>query len=263
MSELRKSISTSGTGTNAGGTVDNAALAALGQRLDQLEKDVASLKSAGGGGDTASVTSALSQALSDLKAKVAAGTGYAVEYDRIARMVPAAPGLEVLANSAQDGLPGAQGLAQELRAAIPALPQPEAPAPEGDSYWDSLLDSLSGIITVRQIGEANWPQLAERAAAFAEAGDLTQAISTVDGAEGEKPMALTQVARPRRRPHQARSRARTGLRRGAAADRGAGRCQVIKLLWRFFLLVLLAAGFAWLPTGRVRSPSSGSAARSP
>ncbi len=192
LSELRKSISTSGTGTNAGGTVDNAALAALGQRLDQLEKDVASLKSAGGGGDTASVTSALSQALSDLKAKVAAGTGYAAEYDRIARMVPAAPGLEVLANSAQDGLPGAQGLAQELRAAIPALPQPEAPAPEGDSYWDSLLDSLSGIITVRQIGEANWPQLAERAAAFAEAGDLTQAISTVDGAEGEKPMALTQ-----------------------------------------------------------------------
>ena len=34
--------------------------------------------------------------------------------------------------------------------------------------------------------------MAEKAAAFAEAGDLNQAIAVIDGAEGEKPMALTQ-----------------------------------------------------------------------
>lgn len=192
LDQLRKAVSAGSGTTGGGGTVDNAALAALGQRLDALEKDVASLKTSGGSGETATVTSALSQALSDLKAKVAAGTGFAAEYDRIARMVPAAAGLDVLASAAESGLPSAPGLAQELRAAIPALPQPAAPAPEPDGYWDSLLDQLSGIVTIRDIGEANWPQLAEKSSAFAEAGDLNQAISSIDAAEGEKPMALTQ-----------------------------------------------------------------------
>ena len=52
------------------------------------------------------------------------------------------------------------------------------------------MKSLSGIVTIRDIGETDWPQLAEKAAAFAEAGDLTQAIAVIDQAEGDKPMAL-------------------------------------------------------------------------
>ena len=32
------------------------------------------------------------------------------------------------------------------------------------------MKSLSGIVTVRPIGETDWPQVAEKAAAFAEAG---------------------------------------------------------------------------------------------
>lgn len=191
LDQFRKSLS-AGTGTaTTGAPVDNAALAALGQRIDALEKDVASLKSTKGGGD-ASATAALSQALADLKAKIAAGTGFAEEYDRIARMVPAAPGLDVIGSFARDGLPDAKGLAAELRAAIPALPQPEAPAEEAGSYWDSFVSAVSGIITIREIGEANWPGLAERAAAFAEAGDLPQAIAAIDGAEGAKPGGLSQ-----------------------------------------------------------------------
>lgn len=174
---------------------DTAALAALGQRIDALEKDVASLKSAAGNapaGETASVTATLSQALSDLKAKVAAGAPYAEEYDRIARMVPAAAGLETVGARAAEGLPNAAGLTAELRAAIPALPQPADPPAEDNSYFGTLMKSLSGIITIRAIGETDWPNVAERAAAFAEAGDLNQAIAVIDGAEGEKPMALTQ-----------------------------------------------------------------------
>jgi hypothetical protein len=54
------------------------------------------------------------------------------------------------------------------------------------------MKSLSGVVTIRPLGETDWPAAAERAAAFAEAGDLTQAISVIDSAEGEKPMALTQ-----------------------------------------------------------------------
>jgi hypothetical protein len=195
LDQFRKSMSVAATPTTPGAPADTAALAALGQRIDALEKDVASLKSAAApvaGKDTAPVTSALSQALSDLKAKVAAGTPYPDEYDRIARMVPAAAGLETVGARAAEGLPNAQGLTAELRAAIPALPQPEAPAAEDDSYLGTLMKQLSGVITIREIGETDWPGVAEKAAAFAEAGDLEQAISVIDAAEGEKPMAVVQ-----------------------------------------------------------------------
>ena len=45
--------------------------------------------------------------------------------------------------------------------------------------------------TVRDIGESDWPQLAEKAAALAEAGDLPQAIDVIDQAEGAKPASLS------------------------------------------------------------------------
>lgn len=179
----------------SGGTAspaDAAALAALGQRIDALEKDMASLKAGSGAAAQAGSTAALSQALSDLKAKVAAGTSFQAEYERIARMVPAASGLEVVAADAAAGIPDARGLAAELRAAIPALPQPAAPPAEDDSYFGTLMKSLSGIISIRPIGDTDWPQVADKAAAFAEANDLTQAIAVIDAAEGEKPMALSQ-----------------------------------------------------------------------
>ncbi|WP_421693629.1 COG4223 family protein [Aestuariivirga sp.] len=193
LDSLRKSLSTaSSQGGTPASPADSAALAAIGQRIDALEKDVASLKSSAGTSPQAGVTATLSQALSDLKAKVAAGTAYPAEYDRIARMVPAAAGLDVVAAHAADGLPDAKGLAAELRAAIPSLPQPAAPPAEDDSYFGTFMKSLSGIVTVRPIGETDWRQVAEKSAAFAEAGDLNQAISVIDAAEGEKPMALSQ-----------------------------------------------------------------------
>ena len=194
LDSLRAALSAGATGSGANtGTADTAALAALGQRIEALEKDVASLKSGSGASDNASFTTALSQALADLKAKAAAGASYQEEYDRLTRMVPAAAGLDALASHAALGIPSPAGLALELRAAIPALPQPAAPpAPVEDSYWNSLLGGLSGIITIRDIGEADWPRLAEKAAGLAEAGDITEAIAVIDAAEGSKPSALTQ-----------------------------------------------------------------------
>lgn len=195
LDQFRKSMSVVATPTAPGAPVDTAALSALGQRIDALEKDVASLKSSAATGPdqgAASLTSALSQALSDIKAKVAAGVPYPDEFDRIARMVPAAAGLEAVGARAAEGLPNAEGLTAELRAAIPALPQPAAAPAEDNSYFGSLMKSLSGVVTIRAIGETDWPAVAGRAAGFAEAGDLNQAIAVIDGAEGEKPMALTQ-----------------------------------------------------------------------
>ncbi|MCA3561141.1 MAG: hypothetical protein IOC82_08970 [Aestuariivirga sp.] len=190
---LRKSMSSAPAASGgAASPADAAVLAALGQRIDALEKDVASLKAGAGPSAQAGTTAALSQALSDLKAKVAAGTSFQPEYERIARMVPAASGLDEVAASAAEGLPDAKGLASELTAAIPSLPQAEAPAAEDNSYFGSLMKSLSGIISIRPIGNTDWRMLAEKAAAFAEAGDLTQAISVIDAGEGEKPMALSQ-----------------------------------------------------------------------
>lgn len=195
LGALRKSMSDAPAAAAEGGAAspaDAAVLAALGQRIDALEKDVASLKAGSGATSQAGATAALSQALSDLKAKVAAGTPFQAEYERIARMVPAAPGLDVVASAAAEGLPDAQGLAAELRAAIPALPEAAAPPAEDDSYFGMLMKSLSGFISIRPIGDTDWRQVAEKAAAFAEAGDLTQAMAVIDAGEGEKPMALGQ-----------------------------------------------------------------------
>jgi hypothetical protein len=191
LASFRSALSSAGS-TAGGAPVDNTALAALAQRIDALEKEVASLKSSAGPQGQANVTAALSQALSDLKAKVAAGTPYATENERIARMVPAAAGLDVVSSFAADGVPTAQQLADQLRGLIPSLPEPAQPAAEDNSYFGTLMKSLSGIITIREIGDTDWRQLAEKAAAFAEAGDLTQAIASIDSAEGDKPVALTQ-----------------------------------------------------------------------
>ena len=125
---------------------------------------------------------------------MAAGTSFQPEYERIARMVPAASGLDVVAADASEGVPAAAGLAAELRAAIPALPEAEAPPAEDDSYFGTVMKSLSGIISIRPIGDTDWRQVAEKAAAFADSGDLSQAIAVIDGAEGDKPMALSQWA---------------------------------------------------------------------
>ena len=174
-------MSSAPAGGAAGGAAspaDAAVLAALGQRIDALEKDVASLKAAAGAGAQAGATAALSQALSDLKAKVAAGTSFQAEYERIARMVPAASGLDVVARRCGGGHARCQGACSRAarRHPVPAAGRgAAAPRTTAISAW--LMKSLSGIISIRPIGDTDWPQVAEKAAAFAEAGDLTQAIA--------------------------------------------------------------------------------------
>jgi hypothetical protein len=191
LTTLRNALSTSGTA--AGGSIDGSALAALLQRVDALEKDVVSLKSGAIPSGNSAAAAALSQSLADLKAKVATGSAYPEEYDRIARMVPAAPGLDVLAAYAAKGLPTAQGLARELGDLAPKLPAPEIPAPqENPSYLDQFWSGLTSIVTIRDIGVVDWRALAESVAAKAETGDLTAAVAAIDAAEGTRPPGLSQ-----------------------------------------------------------------------
>jgi hypothetical protein len=162
----------------------------MAQRLTALEQDVAALKAQKSGKPDAA---ALMQTLSDLKAKIEAGTSYADESDSVARLLPAASGLDVLATYAASGLPAAKGLAGELAALLPGLPTPEAPvAAEDQGFWSGISDALSSVITIRDLDAVNWQQVAAKAIALADAGDLTGAIAAVDEPEGAPPPALQQ-----------------------------------------------------------------------
>jgi hypothetical protein len=160
-------------------------------RLVALEKDVASLKGAGESG--AADTALLSQSLSDLKAKIGAGAAYGDELARLERLVPAAPGLDVLKRHAATGLPDTMGLARELSELAPTLPTAGELAPPvaaDDSWAGWALDKLSGLVTIRVAGATDWKRVAEAAAALAGANDLPQAVEHVGAAEGTRPASL-------------------------------------------------------------------------
>lgn len=169
------------------GGVPVALPADLAARLANLERDVAALKAQKSG---AVDTAVLSQTLADIRAKVEAGVAFPDESDRIARLLPAAAGLDVLAGHAAAGLPSAKGLATELAALKPGLPVPAATPTEAPGLWDRMVDALSSIVTIRDAGAVNWQQVADKAMAFAEAGDLPQAVATIDAEEGALPAAL-------------------------------------------------------------------------
>lgn len=190
---LRSSIASGASQGGSGGSADPAALAALAQRLDAVEKDIASLKTERSSGGDAETISALRQTLSDIQAKIAAGAPYAAELERIVRMVPSLGGNDVLRAYAEAGLPDAKGLAEELKQAIPSLPAPQANTPAADgSYWDSILNSLGSVVTICDAGETDWRGLATQAADLAQSGDLPGAIALIDQAQGALPPALNQ-----------------------------------------------------------------------
>jgi hypothetical protein len=162
-------------------------------RLEAIEKDVASLK--GQKNEGAVSTALLSQNLADLKAKIAAGSPFADELQRLTLLVPAAPGLEELAPYARAGLPDARGLAQELAAlasSLPAQGELQAVAPKDDSWSGWALEKFSDLIAIRVAGTADWKKEAQAAAALAESGDLQQAVEHLKAMEGARPQGVDQ-----------------------------------------------------------------------
>ena len=172
-------------------TPDTSGLISLAARVETLEKDLAALKA---GVAEKPDMSVLSQSLSDLKAKIAAGTAYDLELDRIQRIVPAAEGLDVLKVHAEKGLPDAKGLAAELTMLAAQLPKPESAAfaSADDSLWTRSWNAISDLIKIREAGEADWPVSAAAAAEIADTGDLKQAIDKLATIEAAKPAPLQQ-----------------------------------------------------------------------
>ncbi len=187
--ELRQSLAA--VSTNSGGTTaDPAVLADLTRRIEALEQAVAALRSgstppatSGGGQDF----SGLSQALSDLKAKFAAGVPYEEELDRIAVYVPQNPDLADLRLEAASGIPNAQALGSALEALAPNLASAgggnEAGAQDGGGFWAWI----GSVVKVRDLGTLDWADLARSAAADAKAGDLRGAIARLEQPGGELP----------------------------------------------------------------------------
>jgi hypothetical protein len=161
----------------------------LKNRIDNLEKDVASLKQSGGATTTDSAL--LSQSLADLKAKIAAGTSFKDEFGRIQRLVPAAEGLDVLGANAELGIPNARSLALELKTIAAALPEIETSKTNEDgSWWGSTTTMLSQLVTIKSAGTPDWRSLAAQTISFAEQGDLAKSVSTLEGIEGALPVEL-------------------------------------------------------------------------
>ncbi len=185
----RPAVIVAAPGNPVTGDASSAMLTSLAARLEALEKDVAALKVQKSG---AVDTVALTQTLSDLKAKIAAGKSFAEEQARMARMLPAAAGLDVLAAHSAEGLPDAKGLGLELQALTPALPVPEANDGDaaGQGVWARMSDALSSIIRVRDMGTINWQQVAATASAFADSNELAEAVAALDAVESAPPPAL-------------------------------------------------------------------------
>jgi hypothetical protein len=174
LKALQDKVQATPVGASAG-TVDTSALE---QRLAAVEKDLNALKSgAGGSVDTA----ALSQALADLKGKIAEGSGFATEFDRIRRSVPAAEGLDVLAKYAGQGAANVKALETQLGTAVAQLPKPETATPQKDESWSGWFSSMfSSVISIREQGQPDWQILSQKAQAFLASGDLAQASAVLD-----------------------------------------------------------------------------------
>lgn len=192
LAELRQSIAT--LSTNPGGSADPAALADLTRRIEALEQAVATLRDGGTAPPTTTTTttgggedvSALSQALSDLKAKFAAGVPYKEELDRIAVHVPQNNDLADLSAHAASGIANPQALASALEALAPSLASTgggDAGAEDAGGFWAWV----GTVVKVRDLTTLDWADLARSAAQDAKAGDLKSAIARLEEPGGDLP----------------------------------------------------------------------------
>ncbi|MGE3831923.1 MAG: hypothetical protein AB7F76_13085, partial [Parvibaculaceae bacterium] len=210
LSTLKTEIAGLGTTTGGGEGPSAGALAAIETRLAALEDQVKALETnqgsgTSGGNGGGAETAALSQALSDLKAKFAGGAAYKAEIEVIAKALPNAPGLAELGPHAEKGIASAEGLGAALEALAPDLPK----SSDESGSDGGILSWLGTIVTIRDLDARDWGELALAAAKNAKAGDLRSAIRRLDETGVEIPAKLAEW----------RALAETRLQAEAALDR--------------------------------------------
>ncbi len=187
LDDIRSSIASLSVVPGTARPVDDTALANIRQRLDAVEQELAALKTAK---PALSPSAELTQALSALRQKVSAGTSFSAELATLKSLEPDIQLFSDLESQASTGLPNAAALAQELSALAEKLPAAGPPPQEDNSYGSWIAKNLSGLITIKTIGEPDWPTLAKQSAAEAASGNLQEAVAYIDEAEGAKPPEL-------------------------------------------------------------------------
>ena len=128
-----------------------------------------------------------------MKGKIAEGSAFNDEYDRVRRSVPAAEGLDVLAKFAPQGVANIKTLQAQLKTVQAQLPKPEAAPDVKDNSWSGWVTNLlSDVITIRDQGQPDWIVLSQKADAFLSAGDLAQASGVFENSPAPLPDGLKQ-----------------------------------------------------------------------
>ncbi|HHI82040.1 MAG TPA: hypothetical protein ENJ99_02700 [Rhizobiales bacterium] len=171
-------------------------LAPLAERIAALEKTAAGLaaktddlaKKAKKASD--SPEGKLARAFTVLRAAINSGKPYVHELDEVASLLPSAKQLDVLRQSAETGLPTPDKLAKGLDAVLAGLAKPadktDAKAPSG-GLWSKVKGRLARVVTVKKIGETDWPATLGKARALTAGGKTAEAAALLASQKAAPP----------------------------------------------------------------------------
>ncbi len=151
---------------------------ATGARIAALEKALAALNAAPAVAKNES--SAMAQAITSIKAKIADGVAFQQEFDTLKKLAPQVAGLDVLGSVAQAGSANAAQLAMEIDGIIAKLPKAEAKPAAAQSWLDHVGSYFSGLVSIKTIDAGDISIVAQKASALVASGDFVQALDVLD-----------------------------------------------------------------------------------
>lgn len=223
ISELQAAIKE--LGQRVAETNQGAQLAELSERIGRIEQALSGLRT-----DVetevqkADSASAIGNAYSALADSIAQGAPYAAELDRLASLVPNAPGLDVLREHAASGVATLAALDERLaQLALQQreVPQPFPAEPAQDGLWPAMRERLEGLVKVQKADELNWGPVVAQARQALKDGDLASAIASIEGAPEAPPgelQAWLAEARARRAVDEGRDRLSASVLRQLAGQ---------------------------------------------
>ena len=160
-----------------GAPADNSALIS---RLDTLEKSLANTQQ-NTKAEKANATQ-LSQAVTNLKDKIASGNSFKDEIQLLSQLIPAAEGLDVLSSNADKGTATQLQLVKAVKDIGSGLaPKIEATSePQDNSWWGTTASIFSGLVTVKTVDAIDWQELALQCGSLVEQGHIDDALKLLN-----------------------------------------------------------------------------------